>query len=116
MAQDNAPTLPPHKLRRIGVIGDIHCEDRRLEAALRFLAQREINEILVETGPTLSGALVEAELVDELIVYIAPKLLGDSGRGLVTLPSVQHLAKAVDLQIVDVRSLGCDWRISARLK
>ncbi len=86
-----------------------------LEAALKILAQREINEVLVEAGPTLSGALLQAGLVDEFVIYLAPKLLGDGGRGLVSLPALSRLADAIQLDVQDLRAVGSDWRITARL-
>lgn len=85
-----------------------------LHAVLFALATEEINEVLVEAGPTLGGALLEAGLVDELVLYIAPSLLGDQGRGLLNLAGVRHLADRVALDIVDVRAVGGDWRITAR--
>ncbi|MEP7340656.1 MAG: metallophosphoesterase [Acidobacteriota bacterium] len=54
MAQDNPSTLPPHKLRRIGVVGDIHCEDRRLEAALQFF-QTEPLDMVCAVGDIVDG-------------------------------------------------------------
>lgn len=54
------------------------------------LGKQQINSIWVEAGPTLAGALLQAGLVDELIVYIAPKLLGNDARGLCTLPYLRN--------------------------
>ncbi|MCL4316529.1 MAG: bifunctional diaminohydroxyphosphoribosylaminopyrimidine deaminase/5-amino-6-(5-phosphoribosylamino)uracil reductase RibD [Gammaproteobacteria bacterium] len=86
-----------------------------LRAALQHLAtQHEINDVLVEAGPILSGALVEAKLADELVLYLAPALLGDSARGLLHLPALQHLAQRVALDILDLRAIGQDWRITAK--
>ena len=86
-----------------------------LGALMHALAERGINEILVEAGATLAGALVEAALVDEIVLYSAPILLGDGARGLLHLPGVRRLADAVALEITDVRSIGKDLRITARL-
>lgn len=61
------------------------------------LGKQQINSIWVEAGPTLAGALLQAGLVDELIVYIAPKLLGSDARGLCTLPGLEKLADAPNL-------------------
>lgn len=86
-----------------------------LRAALHHLAtQYEINDVLVEAGPVLSGALVEAQLVDEFIIYLAPALLGDNARGLLHLPALQHLAQRIALDILDLRAIGRDWRITAK--
>ncbi len=85
-----------------------------LDQVLAYLGQHQINEVLVEAGPTLAGALLKAGLVDELILYVAPCLLGDSARGLVHLPGVTTLDKRLSLQIDDIRAIGADWRIIAR--
>ncbi|HHH35503.1 MAG TPA: bifunctional diaminohydroxyphosphoribosylaminopyrimidine deaminase/5-amino-6-(5-phosphoribosylamino)uracil reductase RibD [Gammaproteobacteria bacterium] len=84
-----------------------------LEAALRHLAGREVNEVLVEAGPVLAGAMLAAGLVDELVLYVAPRLLGSEGRGLFQLPGLERLADAVALEIAEVRAVGRDWRITA---
>ncbi len=85
-----------------------------LAAMLELLAEREVNEVLLETGATLSGAMLRAGLVDELVVYMAPKLMGDSARGLFRLPGLDAMADAIDLDIDDIRAVGRDWRITAR--
>ncbi len=87
-----------------------------LHAALRDLAQRGINEVLVEAGSTLNGALLKAGLVDELLLYIAPQLLGDAARGMAALGELTQLDQRVELVWQDVRQIGCDLRITARLK
>jgi diaminohydroxyphosphoribosylaminopyrimidine deaminase/5-amino-6-(5-phosphoribosylamino)uracil reductase len=86
-----------------------------LPALLDELARREVNEILVEAGATLSGALVAERLADELVLYYAPHLLGDSARGLFALPPLAALADRIELEIRDVRAVGRDWRILAGL-
>jgi len=83
-----------------------------LHAALRELARREINEVMVEAGATLSGAFLSAGLADEIVVYMAPKLLGDGARGLFHLPGLSTMAQAVELEIRDIRAVGSDWRIT----
>lgn len=85
-----------------------------LRAALQRLAGEGINELWVEAGPTLSGALLQEGLVDELILYMAPLLMGDVARGLFHLPHFERLAECIALDIVDVRAVGDDWRITAR--
>lgn len=85
-----------------------------LAAVLARLGKAEINDVLVEAGPTLAGALAEAGLVDEYVVYMAPKLIGDAGRGLLHLPGVERLADARPLTITAVEPIGGDWRIRAR--
>jgi diaminohydroxyphosphoribosylaminopyrimidine deaminase/5-amino-6-(5-phosphoribosylamino)uracil reductase len=84
-----------------------------LEAALRRLAELEINTVWVESGPTLSGALVEAQLVDELIVYMAPDLLGGSARSMLNIAVLDDLRQKRSLVIGDVRRIGRDLRITA---
>lgn len=85
-----------------------------LNALLGALAQREVNEVLVEAGSTLSGALLEAGLVDELVLYYAPVLLGDRGRGMFHLDGIVNMADRKPLEIKDVRAVGKDWRVIAR--
>ncbi|NNC24281.1 bifunctional diaminohydroxyphosphoribosylaminopyrimidine deaminase/5-amino-6-(5-phosphoribosylamino)uracil reductase RibD [Salinisphaera sp. USBA-960] len=85
-----------------------------LDAMLRALAtDYAINDVLVEAGPTLSGALAEAGLVDGYVFYMAPKLLGSAARGALDLPGVGGLAAAHDLVIERVDPVGSDWRITA---
>lgn len=83
------------------------------EAVLRELGRRECNEVLVETGPTLAGAFVSVGLVDELVVYLAPHLMGDNGRGLLSLPGLERMEQRIELEFREVRAVGRDWRITA---
>jgi diaminohydroxyphosphoribosylaminopyrimidine deaminase/5-amino-6-(5-phosphoribosylamino)uracil reductase len=87
-----------------------------LPSLLDLLGQRHINEVMVESGPTLAGAFVQAGLVDELILYLAPHLLGDDARGLFTLPGLEQMRDRIELEIADVRAVGRDWCIRARLR
>lgn len=87
-----------------------------LSAVLRDLAQRGINEVLVEAGSTLNGALLRAGLVDELLLYVAPQLLGDAARGIAQLGELTALEQRIDLAWQDVRQVGADLRIVARVK
>lgn len=85
-----------------------------LEALLHYLADVEqCNEVLLESGSRLSGAMLDAGLVNELVIYMAPILMGDEARGLLTLPGLQKLSQRRQLSIVDVRAFGPDWRIIA---
>jgi diaminohydroxyphosphoribosylaminopyrimidine deaminase/5-amino-6-(5-phosphoribosylamino)uracil reductase len=84
-----------------------------LAAALALLAEREINEVLLETGPTLAGAALARGLIDELIVYLAPHVMGDGARGLFHLPGLERMGQRIGLQIDDIRAVGSDWRITA---
>ncbi len=85
-----------------------------LAAVLERLAEREINEVLLECGPTLAGAFLQSGLVDELIVYLAPHLMGDSARGLFKLPGLERMQDRVALEWLDVRQVGSELRITAR--
>lgn len=85
-----------------------------LAGALAHLAGREVNEVLVEAGATLCGRLMAAGLADELVLYLAPHLLGDGARGLFHLPGIVRMPDRIALDIVDVRAVGADWRVTAR--
>jgi diaminohydroxyphosphoribosylaminopyrimidine deaminase/5-amino-6-(5-phosphoribosylamino)uracil reductase len=82
-----------------------------LQALMDYLSARQCNEILVESGPRLAGALLQAGLLDELIVYMAPTLMGDRARPLLQLP-LDTMAQQVPLQIEDARRVGSDWRFT----
>ncbi|MBI3571034.1 MAG: bifunctional diaminohydroxyphosphoribosylaminopyrimidine deaminase/5-amino-6-(5-phosphoribosylamino)uracil reductase RibD [Gammaproteobacteria bacterium] len=86
-----------------------------LAALMKMLAAREVNEVLVEAGATLSGALLEAGLVDELVLYQAPCLLGDAGHGLFRLANLTQMVGRPALEIKDMRAIGQDWRLIARI-
>ncbi len=83
-----------------------------LVALMEVLAARQANEILVESGPRVAGALLALGLIDELIVYMAPALLGSAARPLLELP-LTAMADKVSLDIKDLRQVGDDWRITA---
>jgi diaminohydroxyphosphoribosylaminopyrimidine deaminase/5-amino-6-(5-phosphoribosylamino)uracil reductase len=80
------------------------------------LAKRQVNSIWVEAGAQLAGALLQAGLVDELVLYIAPKLLGDNARGLCQLPGLTHLADAPEFVFSEVRQIGPDLRLRLTAK
>lgn len=83
-----------------------------LHALLDWLAQQQCNEVLVEAGPTLAGAFLQAGLVDRLTIYMAPSLLGSNARPLFELP-LEQMKEQVRLDIRDIRAIGNDWRIDA---
>lgn len=85
-----------------------------LAAIVRELGARGFNEVTVETGSRLNGSLLAAGLIDEIILYLAPKILGASAQGLFDLPEMTRLEQALRPRIVDVRAIGDDWRITAR--
>lgn len=79
-----------------------------LVVMMMLLGKRQINSIWVEAGATLGGALLQAGLVDELIVYVAPKILGNDARGLCQLPGLEKLADAPEFSFSEVRQVGPD--------
>jgi len=81
-----------------------------LRALLEALADRELNEVLVEAGPTLIGAFLRSGLWDELLLYVAPKLLGSDARPLAYLP-FQRMIEAIEARIADRAQLGDDLRL-----
>ncbi len=95
------------------VAGDAeHCD---LKAVLVRLAEHEINDVWVEAGAGFNGALLQAGLIDELLIYMAPRLLGDSARGMFAVPPLTELAAGWSLGFDDVRRIGPDLRITARV-
>jgi len=85
-----------------------------LTAVLHKLAELEINDVLAEAGQTLSGSLLAAGLVDELVIYQAPHIMGSETRGMFSTPDWQTIDGRLGLDIVDVRKIGADMRIIAR--
>lgn len=81
---------------------------------LPLLGHAQINEVLIEAGPRLAGAFLQAGCVDEVIAYVAPCLLGDAARPFAVLPGLDQLAQRVGLEWLDVRRIGPDLRIIAR--
>jgi diaminohydroxyphosphoribosylaminopyrimidine deaminase/5-amino-6-(5-phosphoribosylamino)uracil reductase len=108
---DNADKLAdwPDNVELIALPG----RDQRIDlpTLLRELANRECNEVLVEAGATLAGSFLRRGLLDEILVYMAPKLLGSSARPLFDLP-LNTMAAALPLKIRDMRAVGDDWRIT----
>ncbi|MCB1936501.1 MAG: bifunctional diaminohydroxyphosphoribosylaminopyrimidine deaminase/5-amino-6-(5-phosphoribosylamino)uracil reductase RibD [Nitrosomonas sp.] len=107
------------KLEKMGVnVIPIEQSDQgrvNLVDVMTTLAQLECNEILVEAGSILNGALIQAGLVDELIIYIAPSLLGSNARDMFQLPELSSLDQKFTLKIDDVRMIGQDIRVIAHL-
>ena len=87
-----------------------------LPAMMRDLAQRGCNEVLLEAGRTLNGALLRAGMVDELLLYVAPQLLGDGARGMAQLGELTGLDQRIDLKWQDVRQVGNDLRITVKVE
>jgi len=87
-----------------------------LPAMLRDLAQRGCNEVLLEAGSTLNGAMLRAGLVDQLLLYVAPQLLGNGARGMAQLGELTALDQRIDLKWQDVRQVGNDLRITVKVE
>jgi len=95
------------------VAGDAeHCD---LRAVIGRLAALEINDVWVEAGAGLNGALLKAGLIDELIIYMAPSVLGSAARGMFDVPALASLADATRVTFDDVSKIGGDLRITARV-
>ncbi len=85
-----------------------------LEAMLQDLAAREINEVHVEAGATLCASLIKASLADELLLYLAPHLLGSDARGLFNLTGLNEMADRLKFEFAEVRQVGPDLRLLLR--
>ena len=125
LLDDSAPTLVLHapgvaprddRYARVELAAVPADADNRLdpEAVLRMLAARGVNELQVEAGPTLCGALLEGNFVDELLLYVAPMLLGDTARPLLTLPPLASMEERSGWRLLDRRMLGSDTRLLMR--
>jgi diaminohydroxyphosphoribosylaminopyrimidine deaminase/5-amino-6-(5-phosphoribosylamino)uracil reductase len=90
--------------------GKVELADLMLE-----LGRRGVNELHVEAGFKLNGSLLNEGLVDELLIYMAPSVLGDAAHGMFHLPALSALSERRMLNIVDVRQIGPDIRILARV-
>lgn len=85
-----------------------------LPALLTELAAREANEVLIEAGAVLCGSFLQEQLVDELVLYYAPCVLGNRARGMLELPLLASMEDRLNLDIVETRAFGQDWRVIAR--
>ena len=91
---------------------DLHNHKLAIEQVLKDLAERQINEVLLETGATLAGAAIKAGLIDELIVYQAACLMGHEARSLAVLPGIESMSDKINLRLVDHRRVGSDQRLT----
>ncbi len=91
-------------------------KDQRVDlaAVLAYLGEQGINEVLVEAGATLAGAFVKANLVDELVIYTAPVLMGASGRPLLDF-HIDKMADRLHIHTISMKPFGQDWRLRATL-
>ena len=83
-----------------------------LGSTLDLLGALECNEVLVEAGPQVIGSFISEQLWDEMIVYIAPKIIGESGREGFELPPIAALGDASDVHVVDITQVGADLRLT----
>jgi diaminohydroxyphosphoribosylaminopyrimidine deaminase/5-amino-6-(5-phosphoribosylamino)uracil reductase len=84
-------------------------------AVLADLARREVNDVLVEAGPTVAGYLLSRNLVDELVIYQAPHIMGSETMTMFRTPGWQALSDRLTVEVADVRRIGRDIRVTARL-
>ena len=92
-------------------------EDGFLDKAVRYLAmEEEINEILLECGSNLAGGMLKMDLIDEIIIYLAPLLMGDDARGLFHLPDILTMGNTVKLELIETRQVGKDIRLKLKVK
>lgn len=119
----SAPTLVVHApgatpahagFERVECMAAVNADRLDLEGVLRALGARGVNELQVEAGPTLCGALFQTGLVDELLLYISPVLLGDQARPLLVLPPIREMAAGQRLRVFDQRQVGTDLRLLLR--
>ena len=89
-------------------------ENTDLDAVLERLAALEINDVLAEAGHTLAGSLLASGLVDELVIYQSPHIMGSQTQGMYTTPGWLQMSQRLQLDIIDVRRIGADTRITAR--
>lgn len=88
-----------------------------LSRVLAYLADtEEINEVLLESGPKLAGSMLSEGLVDEIVLYQAPVLMGDAARGLFHLPGIRSMADKIELELVESRRVGRDVRLTFNTK
>jgi len=83
-----------------------------LSLLLEFLAKQEINEVQVEAGAKLNGALLREELIDEIVIYMANSIMGDSARALFSLPGLTSMDNKIELSCLDFRKVGENFRFT----
>ena len=97
----------------VEIIGlDAKGKELDLKQVLKLLAERQINEALVESGATLAGGFLQAGLLDEIILYQAPHVMGDGARGLFHLPGLDKMSDRIELTETDRRMIGKDVRVT----
>jgi diaminohydroxyphosphoribosylaminopyrimidine deaminase/5-amino-6-(5-phosphoribosylamino)uracil reductase len=120
--EGDAPTLyihapdakPPRGIDAQTAAAPVHEGRFDLAAVLKLLAAREINEVQIEAGATLAGAFLAQGLVDEILLYVAPVLLGDRARPLFDGLHIDEMTQRLNLSIVESRRIGNDVRLLLR--
>lgn len=79
-----------------------------------MLGEQQINELLVETGATLAGSFLQQNLINQLILYTAPVIMGSSGRPLFEI-NIEKMQDRLKLNDFKIKKLGQDWRLIAEL-
>jgi diaminohydroxyphosphoribosylaminopyrimidine deaminase/5-amino-6-(5-phosphoribosylamino)uracil reductase len=116
IAYANDPAQKAQALKNHGVhLLQLPDDQKRvdLRALMHALAQRNISEVLVEAGQGLNGALMDLQLIDELILYYAPKFMGGSAQNMLAFQELTQMSQVIDLQLLDVRQVGQDIRVRA---
>jgi diaminohydroxyphosphoribosylaminopyrimidine deaminase/5-amino-6-(5-phosphoribosylamino)uracil reductase len=91
-----------------------HADHLDLRAVLQILATRGCNELLIEAGPQLSGSLLERQLINELLIYLAPTVLGSEARSMLQLPSIVTMEQRHNFSLIECTQLGDDLRLRYR--
>ncbi len=103
----------PCIIERCAALNDVQGGKIDLQSLMRDLAKKEINLLHVEAGSVLCGALLKNDFVDEIIIYMAPHIMGDSAKGLFHLPELNQMKDRISLKIKELRAIGNDIRITA---
>lgn len=111
-AQDNVGRAQALRAAGAEVVPMPAAAARDLRAVLAMLAEREVNEVLVEAGPRLAGSFIEAGLADEFLLYLAPHMLGHEGAPLAMLPMLDELGERWKFRFADVTRVGDDLRLT----
>ncbi len=101
---------------RVANIAGNRCGQLNLGEVMEYLGGIGVNQLMVEAGPTLNGALLAEGLVDEWVVYQSPSILGNTARALVNLPGFEDMAERYRLKLLDVRAVGADLRLRYRIE
>jgi len=86
-----------------------------LQALMEMLGEKEVNNLMLEAGAKLSGSMLKANLVDEIVLYIAPDLLGSDARGMFLVPGLDSMADKIKMEFRDIRRVGRDVRVTLQI-